>query len=58
MSHAEWRSFYNPRFSPSDVREGVPSSRGFIDGDVVESFLELSRYVVGGLRPLPAAPRK
>jgi len=35
LDHASWRSF-------SNERKVVPS-RGFIDGDLIESFLELSR---------------
>ena len=45
LSHAEWRSFTNER---KEV-----DARGFIDGDLVESFLELphekKEEVVGGL---------
>ena len=46
IDHAQWRSFYNDRKKdPAD---------GFVDGDLIESFLELSRddmrEVVKGLQ--------
>lgn len=35
LSHAEWRSFHNDR--------KTQDCRGFIDGDLVEMFLDLPR---------------
>ena len=35
LSHAEWRSFVNERKSAS--------ARGFVDGDLIEAFLDLKR---------------
>lgn len=46
LSHAEWRSWYNPARLPSQlISEGEPISRGFVDGDLLETFLELPRCV-------------
>jgi hypothetical protein len=49
FSHAEWRSWSNNLRIPSPLVETERSSRGFVDGDLVEAFLELNRCAgVGG----------
>lgn len=45
FSHAEWRSWCNNLRIPSPLVETERSSRGFIDGDLLEAFLELNRCV-------------
>ena len=44
IEHYQWRAF------SSEKKE--EASEGFIDGDIIESFLDLDRYV--GLKPIKA----
>jgi hypothetical protein len=47
LSHSVWRSWLSDRRQPNTLVMGAfpPAPRGFIDGDVVEAFLEVERPV-------------